>query len=186
MALSCLAGCAEPPRKEMDQAQGAIDAARAVGAAEYAATELDAAVTALARADEAVGQRDYRLALSQALEARERAQVAARDAASRQAELRSQAEREAAALETAAQAASTRLDDLRRRKVTPVLLAAATSALAGAEQALQEARTRLAAQEFRLAVEALQGPAAQLSAAMSDLEQAVATRPSPPPARRPR
>ncbi len=186
MALSCLAGCAEPPSKEMDQAQGAIDAARAVGAAEYAATELDAAVSALARADEAVDQRDYRLALSQALDARERAQTAARDASNRKAELRSQAERDAAALETAVDAAGSRLDTLRDRKVPPALLTTATAALAAAEQALQEARTRLAAQEFRQAAETLPTPAMQLSEAMRALEQSVAALPPTAPARRPR
>src|SRR5690606_23255882 len=80
LALAGVFGCAEPPRKEMDQAQGAIDAARAAGADVYAADSLSEAITALTRADEAVAQRDYRQALSHALDARERAQAAARDA----------------------------------------------------------------------------------------------------------
>ena len=41
------ASCAEPPSKEMNQAQGAIEAARAAGADRFAATELAAAVDAL-------------------------------------------------------------------------------------------------------------------------------------------
>ena len=52
-ALLCLA-CAEPPNKEMDQAQGAIDAARAAGADRYATTEYAAATDALKNANEAV------------------------------------------------------------------------------------------------------------------------------------
>lgn len=186
MALSCLVGCAEPPRKEMDQAQGAIDAARAVGAADYAATEFEAAVTALARAEEAVVQRDHRQALSHALDARERAQTAARDAANRKAELRGQAERDAATLTAAVQTASSRLDVLREGKVPPALLAPATAALTVAQQALQETRTRVDAQEFKEAAESLPAPTARLSEAMSDLEQAVAALPPAPPARRPR
>ena len=186
MAISCLAGCAEPPRKEMDQAQGAIDAARAVGAAEYAATELDGAVTALTRAEQAVEQRDYRQALNQAIDARERAQTAGRTAADGKAELRSQAERSAAALATAVEAAASRLEALRDRKVPPALVAPAGSAIAAAEQALQEARTLLAAQEFRQAAEMLPAPASRLSAVMSELEVAVAALPPPAPARRPR
>ena len=71
LAVSCLfacvaaaaAGCADPPSKELHQAQGAIDAARAAGADSYATDEFTAAVEALARAEAAVGQRDYRLAL---------------------------------------------------------------------------------------------------------------------------
>ena len=39
------ASCAEPPNKEMNQAQGAIDAARAAGADKFAAAEFTAAQT---------------------------------------------------------------------------------------------------------------------------------------------
>ena len=67
----------EPPDKEMQQAQGAIDAARAAGADQYAHEEFAAAQEALTHANEAVEQRDYRLALNHALDSRERAQNAA-------------------------------------------------------------------------------------------------------------
>jgi len=89
-ALLCLAGaaCATPPNKEMDQADGAIAAARAAGAERFAAAELRSATEALDRSHVAVTERDYRLALSLALESREHAQNAARDAAAAQAEAR--------------------------------------------------------------------------------------------------
>ena len=48
----------------MQQAQGAIDAARAAGADRYAREEFTAAEDALKRAHDAVAQRDYRLALN--------------------------------------------------------------------------------------------------------------------------
>ena len=83
----------------MQQAQSAIDAARAAGADEYAHDELAAAEGALARARTAVGQRDYRLALNNSLDSRERAQTAATQAASQKAAARADAER---ALEAAA------------------------------------------------------------------------------------
>src|SRR6476646_8902770 len=63
LAIASLVACGEPPDKEMHQAQGAIDAARAAGAETYAPAELKAAVDALTRAQDAVAQRDYRLAL---------------------------------------------------------------------------------------------------------------------------
>src|ERR1700687_907238 len=85
--------CGEPPTREMDQAQGAIDAARAAGADRYATEEYQAAVDALKQAQDAVEQRDYRLALNHALDSRERAQVAAKQAADQQVTLRSGAER---------------------------------------------------------------------------------------------
>ena len=62
--------CTSPPNKEMDQAQGAIDAARAAGAERYAAKELAAANAALKSANDAVQEGDYRLALNHALEPR--------------------------------------------------------------------------------------------------------------------
>jgi uncharacterized protein DUF4398 len=77
----------------MDQAQGAIDAAKAAGAEKYATTEYAAAQKALGEANEAVDQRDYRLALSHALESREQAQNAARTAADTRARLRGDTER---------------------------------------------------------------------------------------------
>src|SRR5687768_10694125 len=63
--------CAEPPSKEMNQAQGAIDAARAAGAEQFAAAEFTAAVDALRRSEEAVAARDFRLALNHAIDSRE-------------------------------------------------------------------------------------------------------------------
>ena len=77
----------------MDQAQGSIDAARAAGADRYATEQYDAAVKALQNAENAVAQRDYRLALNYALDGRDRAQRAAKEAATQQAVLRSAAER---------------------------------------------------------------------------------------------
>src|SRR5437879_3374387 len=86
------AACGEPPEKEMQQAQGAIDAARAVGADEYAHDEFVGAQDALKHAREAVDQRDYRLALNHAIDSRERAQNAAKTAADRRGAARATAE----------------------------------------------------------------------------------------------
>jgi uncharacterized protein DUF4398 len=85
--------CGSPPHKEIDQAQGAIDAARAAGAEKYAPSEYGAAQTALKQANDAVEQRDYRLALNHALESREQAQNAARTAADTRARMRGDTER---------------------------------------------------------------------------------------------
>jgi flagella basal body P-ring formation protein FlgA len=93
VCLALLAtGCAEPPNKEMDQAQGAIDAARAAGADRFAREAFTAATSALTRAQQAVRDRDYRLALNDALESRDQAQTAAREAADTRARLRGESE----------------------------------------------------------------------------------------------
>jgi hypothetical protein len=99
--LACLfvalaGACTSPPNKEMDQAQGAIDAARAAGAEQYASTEFAAATTALKSANDAVEQGDYRLALNHAIDSREQAQNAARVAADTRARVRGDVEREMA------------------------------------------------------------------------------------------
>ena len=97
-AVACLlvllaTACTSPPNKEMDQAQGAIDAARAAGADRYAPTEFAAATTALKNANDAVSQGDYRLALNHAIDSREQAQNAARVAADTRAKVRGEVER---------------------------------------------------------------------------------------------
>ncbi len=109
LLILCIA-CAEPPSKEMNQAQGAIDAARAAGAEQYAATELAAAVDALKRSDEAAAQRDYRLALNHAIDSRERAQNAAKSAGVARAQARGDAERLVAEASTLLTQARGRLD----------------------------------------------------------------------------
>ena len=93
LAVLLAVGCAEPPSKEMNQAQGAIDAARAAGADKFATDEFNAAVDALERPNEAVAEGDYRLALNHALDSRERAQNAAKLAVDGRANARGDAER---------------------------------------------------------------------------------------------
>src|SRR5688500_10191919 len=94
------AGCAEPPNKEINQAQGAIDAARAAGADRFAAAEFAAATDALTRSEAAVAAGDYRLALNHAIDSRERAQSAAKMAVEGRADARGQAERAIAEVAT--------------------------------------------------------------------------------------
>src|SRR5689334_12502729 len=91
--LVALPACAEPPNKELNQAQGARDTARAAGAEQYAASEYQAAAAALKAANDAVAQRDYRLALSNALDSREKAQNAARLAGDTRTRVRGEVER---------------------------------------------------------------------------------------------
>ena len=68
-ALVLSAACSAPPQKEIDRAQQAIDSARAAGADQYAPEAYAAATSALQQSHEAVDQRDYRLALSRAVDA---------------------------------------------------------------------------------------------------------------------
>src|SRR6476620_86081 len=91
--LAAVAGaaCGDPPDKEMQQAQGAIDAARAAGADQHAREEFTAAEDALKRSHTAVDQRDYRQSLYAALDARERAQIATKESVNKKATARADA-----------------------------------------------------------------------------------------------
>src|SRR5262250_2964899 len=97
LVAAIASACAEPPDREIQQAQSAIEAARAAGADVYAHDEFAAAQTALKNANDAVTQRDYRLALNNALDARERAQNAAKEAGERKIVARGDADRAIAA-----------------------------------------------------------------------------------------
>lgn len=142
--LLLLTACGTPPHKEMDQAQGAIDAARAAGADRYAKDELTAATTALAAATQAVEQSDYRLALNHALESRERAQNAARIAADTQGALRAEVERTSAEVKNLLAQANGRLTTaekgrLSRRVITDMrkIIATATGDVQKADAAVR-------------------------------------------------
>jgi hypothetical protein len=180
--LACLvaaAGCGDPPNKELHQAQGAIDAARAAGADSYATVEFTGAVDALARAEAAVGQRDYRLALSQALDSLERAQNAAKIAASQKAAVRSEAEHLLAEVTSAVAMAGTRLAAENPRKPSPAV-AALQSAVQSARTALDDAGKALATEDYLEARRRLQGVRDGLVAA----QKALPPPPSARPARR--
>jgi hypothetical protein len=162
----------------MDQAQGAIDAAKAAGAGVYAPKELAAAVDALTRSQEAVTQRDYRLALNYAIESREQAQAAAKAAVNARARARGDVERrmaEAAALLTQARERLRSPDIARLPRRT---LQEPRAAIDAADKSLQEARTALNNDDYDAAQKAIDGIAARIQKAMSALEEASDAGPS--------
>jgi|SoiMethySBSTD1v2_1073268.scaffolds.fasta_scaffold127927_2 hypothetical protein len=172
------ASCAEPPSKEMNQAQGAIDAARAAGADKFASIEFNAAIEALKRSEEAVVARDYRQALNHALDSRERAQNAAKLAVEGRADARGQAERGIAEVATLLSRAQAQLKDPDIARVSPPQLKAPRATIAAAEGMLQEARTALKAEDYPAVAKALNGTAARLQAALTQIDAAASPRPS--------
>ena len=150
--LAALMGSAcggDPPDKELQQAQSAIDTARAGEAERYAKDEFTAAEDALKKAKAAVVDRDYRQALNNALDARQRAQNATKEAAERKASTKSGAER-ALADATAALA-----DATARLKSADAVHAAGRSVTvvddtpsADGDAGVQKARTAFAAGDY--------------------------------------
>jgi hypothetical protein len=167
LAAAMMVACSAPPDKERHQAEGALAAARAAGAATYASEELAAAERALAQYDAAVSARDYRLALSLALEARDGAYEAARRAADEQAAARAAAERltaETARLLADVEAQLAAIPSARAQSAAAVRWRTLRDT---ATTALQESRSRLDDQDFLGARAAIAPAAEQLRAAMA-------------------
>ena len=167
------AACGTPPDKEIQQAQAAIDAARAAGADRFAVEEFTAARDLLTRAKDAVVQRDYRLALNHALDARERAQNAARDAAGRLAAASRDADGALADASAALSDAQARLKAAETTRVPRPALTRARDGLAAAESAVQEARTLSERGDYRAAIDVATKTTATLRQISHDLQEAT-------------
>jgi hypothetical protein len=166
----------------MNQAQGAIAAAEAAGAAQYATAELASATEALKRSEEAVTQRDYRLALSLAIDSRERAQSAAKLAVEGRAKARGDAERVIAEVDTLLTQARDRLRDPNVARLPRRRTDSAHTAIANAEKLMQEARSALTSDNYAQVIKLTDGLAAELRAILAETRPALA--PTPPKKRR--
>lgn len=177
--------CSAPPQKEIDLAQGAIDAARAAGAEQFATAEFTQATTALREAHDAVAQRDYRLALTRAIDAHERAQTAAKAAADGKARARSDADAAIARGALAVEQLQARIKSADGARLSRADLQAARGAAANAEAALQKARATVIEGDYPAARNAVSGIPAAMKTAIATLEAAATKKPGRS-ARRPR
>lgn len=175
LAAFTLVACADPPNKEMDQAQGALDAAHAAGADRYATTELTAARKALDDARAAVTAGDYRLALNHALDSRERAQNAAREAANTKAQLRGGVERSMAEIAPRLASANSRLHTAQRARPAARTLRGPTDDLAAANADVQKAGEAVKADDYMAAREAVERAQRRIAAADAALDAITQT-----------
>ena len=175
LALVLLSACGTPPHKDMDEAQGAIDAARAAGADRYAADEFNAALSSLKLATDAVDQRDYRLALNHALESREHAQGAAREAAGTRARLRGEVERSMAEIAALLAQANGRITAAERARVPRRTVAEARRALDAVDDDVQKAGAAMQSEDYAGAQKALAGVKERIQQVIARLD--AATRP---------
>ena len=156
----------------MNQAQGAIEAARAAGADRFAAAELAAAVDALKRSNEAAAGNDYRQALNHALDSFERAQNAAKLAVEGRANARGEAERAVAQVATLLATAETQI------KASPLparsLTAPQQTIDAAAKSPARSARSAAAKEDYLAVAPALDGIAAGLQAALTQIDEPAA------------
>ncbi len=175
--------CSTPPLKEIDLAQGAIDAARAAGAEQYATAEFSEATTALQQAHEAVAQRDYRLALTRALDAHDRAQTAAAAAADGKAKARSETDAAIARAALAVEQLHTRIKVAETAKLPKKELDAARRAASDADGVLQKARAAVIDGDYAAARAAVAGLPEQIKGTIATLEAASTKKPGRAPRR---
>lgn len=166
--------CTDPPSKEMNQAKGAIDAARAAGAERFAAEEFNAAVDDLKRYDEAVAAGDYRQALSLALDSLERAQNAAKLAVDGRAKARGDAEASLAQIATLLERAEARLKNPEVARLPRRALRDPEAAVGAAHKALQEARAAFEKDDYEAVTKGLEDVVARLQAALEQIDVTVA------------
>ena len=172
LALFACAACSEPPQKEIDRAQGAVETARAAGADRYAPAEFAAATTSLQQANDAVTGRDYRLALLRALDAFERAQQAARQAADGKARARSDAEVALARSVGGIQRLEHAIKTAEAQRPPPAVLAKARQTVASVEAALQKAGAMMKEERFLDATTLLQGVPEQINEQIAVVSEA--------------
>lgn len=154
----CITACSDPPIKEHNQAEGALTAARDAGAATYAPDELKASEDALRKYDDAVAQRDYRQALNAALDARDRAYEAAKQATNAKAAARSESEKLITAIGTLTGTANSRLAGTSGPKPAGPAADRLRAAVRAAGPALQEARTLMDKADYRGVIDKLTPP----------------------------
>ena len=145
------------PRKKSIRPRRRSTPRVSAGAEQYAPEAFAAATTALQQSHEAVDQRDYRLALSRAVDASERAQDAATAAADNKAKARSEAEAAINATNAQVMHLDARLKVADEVRVPPRELAPARATLKDADGTLQKARALLAAGNFAAATTAVTG-----------------------------
>lgn len=184
--LLAVSGCSEPPQKEIDQAQAAVDLARTSGAETYAAEEFAAATAGVQKAHSAVDQRDYRQALSYAIDARQRAQNAVRQAANGKVKAKTATEATMTAVSTQLNQLEARLKAAETPKVPKKELRAPRAALADARKGLQEAGTEIGAENYAKAGETLMEVRKKLDLAIKDVEHIPRPQPRTKRASKPR
>jgi len=173
-AILLCAACSEPPQKEIDRAQGAIDAARAAGADQYAPDAYNAATAALQQAHDAVEQRDYRLALSRALDANERALEAAKEAANGKARARSEVDGMLTMTTASVQQLRTKLQAAEAARLPQ--LERSRRLRADAQRALQEARAAVKEGNYLAAIARLKDLPATVAAEIKAIDDAMVAR----------
>jgi len=170
-ASAIAASCGDdPPDREIQQAETAIEAARTGGPDDYAHEEFAAAEKALQSARDAVSQRDYRLALTNAIDSRARAETAANEAKDQKRIAHNRVERELRTTTASLSQLNSRLKAAESGKASNRVLSASRRMIAEADRVVQEARTAFDMGNYIAAEKAIQRANARLTEASRALD----------------
>jgi hypothetical protein len=170
LLLLTAAGCSEPPNKEIDQAQTALDIARVAAADKYAADEYNAAASALQKARAAVDQRDYRQALNYAIDSRQRSQDAINQAADGKARAQRAADDLIGFVSKRALEVQARLRAAEASRVPAKDLRDLRAVVSEAQSGLQEARAEIGGGNYEKATASLVAVREKLDAAVRRMD----------------
>ena len=120
-------------------------------------------------------QGDYRLALNRALESRERAQIAEREAAAARERLRDEVQQMMAGVVTLLARAGSRIDDAERARVPNKVIRDARQTLAQLNQDVQEAGAVLKEDDYGSAQPVLGAVQTRLEELIASLDTAITT-----------
>ncbi len=165
LLASLLVACDQPPNRELRAAETALSDAKKEGADVYAAERLKEAEAALAAARQKVEQKDYRGALSSAVDAAEKARAAAAAVPSAKVLLKSAAETAQAEAQAVLDEVVAIKEEAAQSKVPEAAFAAVQGRVAEVEAAIQGVTDRLGESDLHGAQKA----AADLKARASGL-----------------
>jgi hypothetical protein len=175
VTLLIASGCAAPPNREIGDAQQALNRAKGAGAEQYASESYTAAADAYRLANEAVMAGDYRLALNRALESREHAQTATREATDAKAKARDDVLQLMADVEMLMAQANTQVEAAERARQPAGVVRDVRQALTLITADVQKASAAIENEDFLQARSTLTEVQGRIDAAMVALETAKKT-----------
>ena len=149
-----LVGCAQPPTRELTAAETALAEARRAEAEKYASELMEQANAALVAARQRVEQKDYRGALSSAMDAAEKARAAAAAVPSAKMLLKGAAETAQAEAQAALDEVAAIREEAAKAKVPDAAFEAVATAVGEVEAAMKAVADDLAKEDFNAAQKA--------------------------------
>jgi hypothetical protein len=152
--VALLEGCAQPPTRELTAAETALAEARRAEAEKYATELMEQANAAFLAARQRVEQKDYRGALSSAVDAAEKARAAAAAVPSAKLLLKGAAETAQAEAQAALDEVAAIREEAAKAKVPDAAFEAVSAAVGEVEAAMKVVADHLTKEDFAAAQKA--------------------------------